>query len=253
MPTLIPAAARTLAVFEVFASEKRELSNSDVARLLSVADSSCSDLLYTLHSLGYLMRTPRTRRFYPTARLYETARQITENDPLATIGQEAVDQLAEKTNESAFFGVIDRHAAKVAAVQPSRLPLRYILDVGERVALHASALGKALLGLLPPEDFEAELEAARMKAVTPDTVTNTKTLAKQIAKSRELGWYEVRGEGIEGVSALAVSGWLGGQPVALSLAGPSERMARHHESYLQALREVQGTLLTDVEPTAITN
>lgn len=249
MPTLIPAAARTLAVFEVFASEKRELSNSDVARLLSVADSSCSDLLYTLHSLGYLMRTPRTRRFYPTARLYETARQITENDPLAAIGQEAVDQLSGRTNESAFFGVLDRHAARVAAVQPSRLPLRYIRDVGDRVALHASALGKALLGLLPPEDFEAELEAVKLKAVTSDTVTSTRLLARQIAQSREKGWYEVRSEGVEGVSALAVSGWLGGQPVALSLAGPSARVARNHKAYLQALRDVQTTLLTESEST----
>jgi len=251
MPTLIPAAARTMAVFEVFASEKRELSNSDMARLLSVADSSCSDLLHTLHSLGYLMRTPRTRRFYPTARLYETARQITENDPLAAIGQEAVDQLSEKTNETAFFGVLERHAAKVAAVQPSKLPLRYILEVGERVALHASALGKALLGLLPPDEFEAELEAARLKAVTPDTVTSTRELARQIAKSREQGWYEVRGEGIEGVGALAVSGWLGGQPVALSLAGPSERVARNRDAYLQALNEVRNALLTESDITPI--
>lgn len=253
MPTLIPAAARTMAVFEVFANEKRELSNSDMARLLSVADSSSSDLLHTLHSLGYLMRTPRTRRFYPTARLFETARQITENDPLAAIGQEAVDQLAQMTNESAFFGVLDRHAAKVAAVQPSRQPLRYILEVGERVALNASALGKALLGLLPPEDFEAELEAARLKAVTADSVTDSRELARQLAQSRERGWYEVQGEGIEGVRALAVSGWLGGQPVALSLAGPIERVTRNQEACLNALREVQATLFTESEPTPIPN
>jgi len=245
MPTLIPAVGRTLAVFEAFAREQRELSNSDVSRLLSLADSSCSDLLYTLHSLGYLIRTPRTRRFYPSARLFEIARQITENDPLTAIGQEAVGQLAEKTTESAFFGVIDRHAARIAAVQSSRQPLRYILDVGERIALNASALGKALLGLLPPEQLKAEFEQMRLRAVTSDTVTDVKKLTVQLERGRELGWYETRGEGMEGASALAVSGWLGGQPVALSLAGPSERMARDHEINLQALREVQSTLLAE--------
>ena len=164
MPSQIPAAGRTLAVFEVFARERRALSNSEMARALSLPESSCSDLLHTLHTRGYLMRTSRTRRFYPTARLYEVARQITENDPLSTIAQEAVHQLCERTNESAFFGLLDRHAAKIAAVQPSRQPLRYILDVGHRVALNASALGKALLGALPAEALQSELEQMQLRA-----------------------------------------------------------------------------------------
>src|SRR6218665_775807 len=49
--------------------EKRELSNADLARLLDLPESSCSDLLPTLHELGYLLRTGRSRSFYPTARL----------------------------------------------------------------------------------------------------------------------------------------------------------------------------------------
>ncbi|MDM0015346.1 IclR family transcriptional regulator [Variovorax sp. J22P168] len=249
MPSVIPAVSRTLAVFEVFARERRELSNSEMARHLSLAESSCSDLLHTLHTLGYLNRTPRSRRFYPSARLHQVARQVTENDAFLTLAREAVDQLAERTNESAFFGVLDRHAAKIAAAQPSRLPLRYILDVGERVALNASALGKALLGALPAPALTAELEQLRLRAVTSDTVVRIDTLAQQLEKSRDAGWYETRGEGIEGVRALAVSGWLNEQPVALSLAGPTERMDRNHDIYLRALRESSSALLADHETT----
>ncbi|HBD37671.1 MAG TPA: IclR family transcriptional regulator, partial [Cupriavidus sp.] len=158
MPTLIPAAGRAMAVFEVFARERRELSNSDMARLLALPESSTSDLLHTLQSLGYLMRTPRSRRFYPTGRLFEVGRQIAENDPLSAVAQEAVEQVGEITNESVFFGVLDTSAVKVVAAQPSRLPLRYIIEVGSRAALHASALGKGLLSLLPPDAARAALE-----------------------------------------------------------------------------------------------
>ncbi|MDF3881541.1 IclR family transcriptional regulator [Cupriavidus basilensis] len=242
MPTLIPAASRTMAVFEVFAREQRDLSNSDVARLLSVADSSCSDLLHTLHSLGYLMRTSRTRRFYPTGRLLETARRIADSDPLAGLAQEAVDQLAERSNESAFFGVLEPMAVKVAAAAASRLPLRYILNVGERVALHASALGKAMLGLLPEDDARARLDAIRRPAVTPHTVVDVDRLIEQLQRGRELGWYEAQDEGTPGVTALAVSLWLGGQPVGLSLAGPADRIEKNRGTYLSALREVSQAL-----------
>lgn len=243
MPILIPAASRALAVFEAFAKERRELSNSDMARLLGIAESSTSDLLHTLHQLGYLMRTPRTRRFYPTARLYETARQISENDPLTTVAREAVEQLLEKTNESAFFGVLEATHAKVIAAQQSRNPLRYIMEVGQRVGLHGSALGKALLGLLPPDELLPRVQTLKRQPITALTITEAEPLVADIARGRQAGWYEAIGEGASGVTGLAVSGWLGDQPVALSLAGPSERVREHRDAYLQALLDVRQAFL----------
>lgn len=245
MPTMIPAAGRAMAVFEVFAREKRELSNSDMARLLSLPESSTSDLLHTLHSHGYLMRTPRSRRFYPTGRLSEISRQIAENDPLTTVAQDAVELLASRTNESAFFGVLDRTAVKVVATQPSRQPLRYVRDVGSRVSLHASALGKSLLALLPPEEARAALTAADLRPVTEHTLVDIDKLMSQIAQGRKRGWQETREEGSEGVYGLAVSGLLGGRPAGISVAAPVERMRKNHKEYLAALLEVRDTLMTD--------
>ncbi|AZW29670.1 transcriptional regulator, IclR family, C-terminal domain protein [Bordetella bronchiseptica GA96-01] len=242
MATLIPATSRTLAAFEIFAREKRELSNSEMARLLALPDSSCSDLLNTMHALGYLMRMPRTRRFYPTARLYEIARQIAENDPVAKSAKEAVQQLVEKTNESAFVGVLDRSAVKVVAVLPCRRPLRYIMEVGDRAALHASAIGKALLGQLEPDALQAQVKQLKLDAVTPLTITNARKLVADVAQGRKQGWYTSDGEGVEGVTALAVPGALGEQPVGLSLAGPSDRVHKHRKAYLQALFAVRDSL-----------
>ncbi|CAG2151572.1 Pectin degradation repressor protein KdgR [Cupriavidus yeoncheonensis] len=243
MPTMIPAAGRAMAVFEVFAREQRELSNSEMARQLSLPETSTSDLLHTLHSLGYLMRTTRTRRFYPTGRLAELTRQIAENDPLTTAAQEAVDQLVERTNESAFFGLLEPTAVKVVAMQQSRQPLRYIIDVGSRAALHASALGKGLLALLPEDEARAALEKSQRRQVTPHTIVDVDRLMADIAKGRQRGWHEAREEGAEGVDGLAVTGWLAGQPAGISLAGPADRMRKHRDAYLEALREVRNGLL----------
>lgn len=243
MPTLIPAAGRAMAVFEVFAREQRELSNSDMARLLSLPESSTSDLLHTLQTLGYLMRTTRSRRFYPTGRLFEVARQIAENDPLSSVAQEAVEQVGERTNESVFFGVLDTAAVKVVAVQPSRQPLRYIIEVGSRAALHASALGKGLLSLLPPDEARAALTRSNLRALTPHTIVDIDTLMAQIARGHKRGWHEAREEGSEGVYGLAVVGLLGTQPAGISLAGPAERMKKNHDAYLAALTEVRDALM----------
>ena len=243
MPSMVAGATRTLAVFEIFAREKRPLSNSEMARLLDVADSSSLDLLYTLHAVGYLMRTPRTLRYYPTARRWEAAQQISENDPLSSVAREAVEQLAEKTGESAFFGVLDNDAAKVVAAQSSRQPLRYVVEVGDRVSLNASALGKALLGLQGDEELEGILGKMSFKQITPRTITDPKRFKSAVLKGREQGWAEALGEGTEAVDGLAIAGWIGELPVGLSIAGPNERMERNRENYLKALKEVASALL----------
>lgn len=244
MPTIIPAATRTLAVFEIFAREKRALTNSDMARLLSVADTSCLDLLHTLHTLGYLVRTPKTRRYYPTARLFETAHSINQNDPLSTVAREAVEQLVERTGESAFFGILDRHAVKVIAAQSSSKPLRYVVEVGSRVSLNASALGKALVGLHSSDDAAKLIKGLTLRQVTAHTITAHEHLLADVDQGRKRGWYEVVDEGGEDVAGLAVSGWMGEQPAGLALAGPSKRMQKSRENYLQALKEVSASLLS---------
>ncbi|MGN5477104.1 IclR family transcriptional regulator domain-containing protein [Cupriavidus basilensis] len=127
----------------------------------------------------------------------------------------------------------------------SRLPLRYILDVGERVALHASALGKAMLGLLPENEARSRLEAVRRPAVTPSTVVDVDRLMAQLARGRDQGWFEAHDEGTAGVTALAVPARLDERPVAISLAGPTERIERHRESCLAALRDVRDSLLAE--------
>jgi len=236
-----------MAAFEAFAREKRDLSNKELARLLNLPDSSCLDLLHSLHSLGYLLRTPKTLRYYPSGRWYEMARQINENDPMRRIAQEAVDELAEKTNETSFFGILDQSGAKVIATQSTRLPLRLIVEIGERASLHGTALGKALLGALPPDQLEQWVDRIDLKPLASRTITNKRKFQKDVEAGRARGWYETLDEGAEHVAALAVSGWMAGQPAALTLAGPTDRIAANRKAILQSLEEARDALLRSEE------
>ena len=157
MPTIVPAASRTMALLEVFARERRELSNSDLARLMDLPESSCSDLLHTLHELGYLMRTARTRRFYPTARLLTVAKGIAAGDSLYAVASEACELLRDKTGETGMCGRVEAGVVKVLAFAEGTHPLRYVENVGNKIALHVSALGKAELDLFLRR-YEAPLD-----------------------------------------------------------------------------------------------
>ena len=243
MAVSVPAATRTMAIFEVFAREKRDLSNSDVARLLDMPESSCSDLLLTLSDLGYLTRTGRSRRFYPTGRLSLIAADIATNDPLTSIGNEAVTMLAEQTGETAFFAKLDGDMVRVVAAQQASHRLRYILEVGDRIPFHTSAVGKAIIGQLPSDRAGRMLRWKPLRAVTKASITTVDELESQIADFRARGWYEVVNEGGDGVSAFAVSGSVGNEPVSLSSAGPTDRVMEHRERYLEVLQQVQANCL----------
>lgn len=238
MPNFVPASARTMAVFEMFAKEKRDLSNSEIARLLDLPESSCLDLLHTLHGQGYLIRTARTRRFYPTGRLHQISLEIAQSDPLLNAGMEAADLLAEITGETSFVGRLDNGTVRAVAVQQGKYPLRYVLNVGERIALHTSAMGKALLGTQTPQETARQLRLKPLRKITDSTVTDPDAIAAEVAESRARGWYQTKSEGGDGMDALAISGLVGAEPLAISLAGPPDRLSKNHELYLQALRKV---------------
>jgi len=69
-----------------------------------MAESSSSDLLHTLYECGYLMRTARSRRFYPTARLFALAQALAqkaqEGDHRSRSGLASWAQLAPVTEPS---------------------------------------------------------------------------------------------------------------------------------------------------------
>lgn len=236
--TTVPAAARTVAVFEIFARERRELTKSEVARLLDLPESSTSDLLNTLHKIGYLSRTASTRRFYPTGRLLAMASTIAENDPLAAFGAEATGLLAQRSSETACCAVLAAEKIKVVAVSQGTYRLRYVLNVGDTFTVHATAIGKALLGGLDDEEMQRVLRLRPLPRRTDHTKTDPRDVEAEIREHRKLGWYQAVDEGTVGVSSFAVPGYLGDQLVGLGVIGPTERMRSRPDEMRDIVVEV---------------
>jgi DNA-binding IclR family transcriptional regulator len=235
---VVPAAARAMALFEIFAREKRELSKSEVARLLDLPESSTSDLLNTLFDLGYVFRTPTTRRFYPTARLLSVAQEISENDSLAAFGMEATSLLAQKSGETASCAVIAGERIKVIAVAQGRYRLRYVLGVGDTFTIHGTAAGKALLSGLDDEEMRRVLRLRPLTKLTVNTKTDPRLVEADVRAGRERGWQRAVDEGTIGVSSLALSGRVGDENIGLGIIGPTERVVPNSDELAARLLEV---------------
>lgn len=243
---LVPAAARTLAIFEAFARERRELSNAELAQCIGVAESSCSDLVKTLIDLGYLARTPRHRRLYPTARLASVTAKIDLHQDRQARLDEACNALRNGTGESALCGQLGKRSVTVVAFSPGNYPLRYTSACGDRISLHVSALAKAILTQMPDDAVVREIGSRPYPKVASATVTEPDALLRQIVSLRKKGWVLLENESSDSLAAMAIAGRVDGELLAFSVAGPQPRITANQERYLEALREV-GRQVFDAE------
>ena len=239
MPQLVPTAQRALQVFEAFARERRPLTNSELARFLDLADSSCSDLLFTLREAGYLLRTPKSRFFYPTPRLHDVSQRIAATDPLQAFATEALEILSKRTGETSMCGYLEGTSIKIFACQESSRALRYVLEPGTVVGVHSTALGKAILGALPQAERDALIDTLPMDGVTESTIQDRQVLRDEIAQGIARQCFMAREEGGEGVMALGIAGLVGDRLTALSVVGPTHRLQKVVDEYVQILIEAR--------------
>jgi DNA-binding IclR family transcriptional regulator len=235
MPQILPTALRVLQVFEAYSKERRPLSNSEMARLLGLADSSCSDLLYTLRQAGYLLRAPKSRYFHPTGRLLDVAQGIAASDPMQIFASEALEILSRQSGESSMCAHLDGNRVKIFACQESPRALRYVLRPGTVVDTHTSALGKALLGTMDADTRDALIDSLPMTAVTDKSFTDRQAFRAHLLELKEKNYYFTRDEGNEGVFAIGIAGYVGGQLTALSVVGPTSRMEQNFDANVEVL------------------
>lgn len=238
MSNRVPSVNRALKLLEIFAEEKRDLSNADIAQLLGIAESSSHDLVNALCDKGYLYRLRQSKRFYPTGRLLAVARSISKNDPVYNITSDAVKALQESTRETALAGRIENGVVSILAVASAGHALRYVCNIGDKLSLHVSAMGKALLTLMPNEEAEKVLELRPMRVLGPNSLTDLGQLERQIDQARKDGWIWTEDEGGEGLSALAVAGYINEQPISLCVTGPTARLKSGKENALAVLKKL---------------
>ena len=102
--------------------------------------------------------------------------------------------------------------------------MRMFTEPGRRVRVHCTAVGKAMLAQLPPEQARALLQRSDMPASTPTTITDPDLLLAHLEVIRKQGYAVDEGEQEIGVRCFAVAVPDAPAPMAISTSGPQARM-----------------------------
>ncbi|WP_026875238.1 IclR family transcriptional regulator [Jiangella gansuensis] len=230
---------RALSLLSAFTEEHPERRISELVAETGLGQSTVSRLVGALVNLGYLTHHGRSGLYGVGPRVITLAGIGLNQSPV----HQQSRQLAQNLAASLGLGVnvAERHDAGLFylchfegpnAPRPATL-------IGRGGPLHATAMGKALLSELPPDDV-TELIGTEYARYTPHTITSFDELTAALTEVRERGYATEQEELAFGRACIAapVRDRSGRIVAALSVSGPLSAMnlpARQNELAMIAI------------------
>ncbi|MCO1654312.1 IclR family transcriptional regulator [Pseudonocardia humida] len=217
----VQALTRGVDLLEALADAGGEAGVSELAGRTGLAPGTIHRLVRTLLHAGYLRQLP-SRRYALGPRLIRLGDSATRM--LGRWATPTLTELVAAIGETANLAVLDGDHAVYVAQVPSPHSVRVFAEIGRRVPVHCTGVGKALLSALPAAEAETLLARTGLPAVTPSTVTDPDRMRAELAATRERGYATDDGEQEPGVRCVAVPVVGAHGAVALSVSGPEGRM-----------------------------
>jgi DNA-binding IclR family transcriptional regulator len=193
--------SRVLALLGAFDSRSRSLTLSELARRADLPLTTAHRLVGELVAWGALTRQP-SGEYVVGRRLWDLGLLAPDRNGLRQVAAPFLHDLYATTLATTALAVrdgtqalnIDRLSGRASVAIPS--------DVGSRVPLHATGVGKVLLAYAPP-DVQADV-LSNLKRLTPYTVTQPGLLRQQLSRVRRDGFAQSNEEMSLGACSVAV-------------------------------------------------
>lgn len=229
---------RGFAVLESVAAASGGIGVTEVALATGLDKGTASRLLSALRELGYLRQRAADRQYELGSRSLWLGQRYREGRHLLIeAAGPLIAALRDRTGETVHLAVREGlRMVYLAHEEPDR-QIRVQSAVGQRLPLHRTAMGRAILAVLADEDRQALLVLLRREAESSAEPFDPVALEHDVAEARRRGWASIdRQDEVTRVAAAVIDGE--GQPMgAITISGPSYRIAeRIDELGAEAMR-----------------
>jgi IclR family pca regulon transcriptional regulator len=236
--------AKGLSVIEAFDATNARLSITDISRITGLERATARRCLLTLAELGY---ADYDGKFFTLApRILRLGHSYLSSTPLPRLMQPFLDQLAEKTGESASTSVLDGNEIVYVARASHKRVMSINLSPGSRLPAYCSSMGRVLLAALSEDEASRILENSNRKANTPKTKTKLADLMSELQRVREQGYAVIDQELEIGLCSIAVPvrNMRGTTIAAINVGAQAARVSVDEmiERYLPAMQSTRDTI-----------
>jgi len=243
------ALARGLTVLRCVAVADAPVSNRELAELTGIPKPTVSRITATLVGAGFLFQVPDSERFVLTAAVLELSNGFLRNFDIRARARPLLTALAERTSLSVHLATRDRlDMAAIDVIRPRTAVLVSRLEVGSRMDIARTAVGRAYLAVLTESERNALM--AGLQAVSGDQWPQLHArLSAALDETRAQGFAIATGEWHEGLNAIA-AGFIGpsGERYAVNCGGAAHLCPREWliEHAAPALAECVGQIVKEI-------
>lgn len=158
----VTALSRGLEILDCFKFEDRYLGNSQIAEQTGLPKATVSRLTYTLTELGYLRYSESHGKYNFGPSLINIAYSLLSHMEARRLARPLMQALAEHSQGAVNLGVREGMHMVYVDTYRSASNLLIQLDVGSKLPLSTSAMGRAYICALPEEERADLLEDIRL-------------------------------------------------------------------------------------------
>ena len=230
----VKTARTTLRILEAL-RRNNGATAAELTQEFDLSNSSIHNYLTTLERDGYVIKEEETYRL--GLRLLDLGGFARRHHRIYEIAKEEVTALAEETGEMANLvveekgkGVYLHRAHGLEAVKTDSY-------IGQRIHLHNTALGKAILAHFPESRVDEIVDHHGMPSSTPNTITSRDALVEELETVREEGVAFDDEARVQRLRCVAVPIVNNNDRVegAISVSGPTSRL--RGETFTETLPE----------------
>jgi DNA-binding IclR family transcriptional regulator len=222
---IIPNVNRALRVLELLSAKADGASLTEISKELDFPKNSVFRIVRTLAASGYLDEHGKSYRLSP--KILSLGYAAVQSTHLISACLDEMRSLRDEINETIFVGALSEGRVVILEQLPSFQLVKFTIEIGHKVPIHASAPGKAILSFLPPAEQKDLLAHIAFTRFNDRTIPSMKAMMQEIEKVQGTGYALDLGEEVSEI-------WCAASPVfdyreypiaSIWLSGPEFRVS----------------------------
>ena len=232
----VQSLARALRLLEALASADRELSLTELAEMLEWPKSTAHGILATLRDYRFVDQSPINGRYRLGVRLFEFGQKAARNWGIREIALPVMQKLNAQCGEMVQLATEDAGEVFYLEKIDSTHIIRIVSEIGIRLPMHCSGLGKVLLAYRPYTEARSILMRNGMRRMTNNTITDPVQMESELSQIRKQGFGLDNQEIMEGLRCIAAPIWdkNGDVRYAISISGLAERLTGNYFDFVKS-------------------
>lgn len=243
---MVPALQKGLQILEMFDSQQRSLSQAEMAEALGVSSSSLYRIVQTLTSMGYLNKVGSNSYSLGSQVIsrgfsYLASREIVE------VAAPFITRLRDSTSLSSHLAIREGNETLYVFRALALQRVSVNVPVGTRFPCHTTAMGRALLIGMSPQELETLYQGQRLDGYPEPAPQTLPDLIAMCEKERAQGW-SLHYSDYSTAIAVPVRNFTGEVVAAINVSGPDVIMHKDgvQERLVSALKRSADAIMQEL-------